>query len=191
MAQFHAIFESSGIFEFTLSTFGTITIILMVFKFIKHEWKNGKSFVGICKFWDLPPHTLLALIAFIFFFLYVVQSCILSGYWILFAKPNNTFYPPLCIAQYMHGATFTIGKISLYLFWFVRLYQLFKTTLFALTKRKVTCLALIFNVPILVASWYVYITVISLSHSQLFHVSVQNLKVSLINSSSTSSKQTA
>ena len=148
------VFDRRELVEFILSLILTIIMTTMLISFIRKEWKNESQKIGF-KFWKLPSHTTLALISFIFYLLYTIYSNILSSYWIFYAKPNNSFYPPWCMAHFMNYSLFTYGKIAMYLFWFIRLHQVFQSTFVAISKRKLKALIIGFNVPILITSMYV------------------------------------
>ena len=155
MATQHIVFEANGIFEFALSMVGFIVMSIMLLHFIKHEWikrciANENGF-KIC---SLPPHVLLAMISLMFYLFYTLQSMILSSYYIFYAKPYNSFYPPWCLGLYTHLFSFSVAKIAMYLFWFVRLHQVFKDTLYSISAKRIKIMAACFNIPILITSWY-------------------------------------
>ena len=141
------ILGQKGLVELILSSSMVIIMTMMLIHFIKSEWKNKSGKVGL-RVWRLPPHTLCVFISYICYLIYSFKSMVLSCYWLLYAAPNHTFYPPLCIIHYIQPVWYTFGKVAMYLFWFIRLYQVFQSTLFAIPVRKLKCLALTFNIPI-------------------------------------------
>ena len=148
------LFVKRGLLELILSSLMLIIMTIILIHFIRNEWKNETRKVG-CRFWKLPPHTLLVLLSFIFFISFTIESNILSGYWILYANPRHTFYPPWCMAHMTHNILFAFAKVAMYLFWFVRLHQVFESTVFAISTTKLKALAAFFNLPILITSVYV------------------------------------
>ena len=142
---------TDGWFALLLSSVSIILMVVIMVHFVNDQWMNSTNKIGF-KFWLLPPHTLLALLTFIFYTLYVLQWVIYSSYWILYAKPTNSFYPKWCLPILFHLSPFTIGKITMYLFWFIRLKQVFQSTAFALSNKKLIILAITFCLPILITA---------------------------------------
>ena len=138
-----------------LSYISIVLMIVILVHFIYDQWINKTDKIGF-KFWLLPPHTLLAILTFIFYTLFMSEWVILSSYWLFYAKPTNSFYPKWCLPTLFQLAPFTLGKITMYLFWFVRLKQVFQSTTFAFSNKKLIILGIIFCVPILVTSRFGY-----------------------------------
>ena len=159
--------ERRGKLELALSSTMVVIMSLMLIHFIRNEWKHKSHKVGL-KFWKLPPHTLCVFIAFLLYLIFTTESMLLSAYWVFYAKPNHTFSAKLCLIHFTHLSPFTFGKVAMYLFWFVRLHQVFQSTWFAISVKKLKCLAIAFNIPITVTAWYLSLFEYVLHWTSLF-----------------------
>ena len=149
------VLERRGLLELILSVTMVIVMIVMMIHLIQNEWKNQSVKIGL-KFWRLPPHTLCVFISCTLYLIFTLQSIFLSGYWILYARPYHTFYAPMCMITWTQLSWFTFAKVAMYLFWFVRLHQVFQATSFAIPVNKLKCLAILFNIPIAITAMYVH-----------------------------------
>ena len=112
-------FEEGGIFTLILAVICFIFMMIMFVHFIYHEFHCNK-YRNNNQIDNDKLHSIIALIALTFFILYTLQTVILSSYWLFSAYPNNTFSSSWCLPFYFHHNAYFVGKIGMYLFWFVR-----------------------------------------------------------------------
>ena len=153
MAEF---LETNGPFSCILSCICLIIVIGIVSHFIKYSViKEYKNQIGY-KLWKISWSLKMAILSYFFFLLFVIYLIIFSFYWTFDAKPNNKIQVQWCRFMYFQKWPLTFGKISLYLFWFFRIHQSFKGSLFEISAKKLKIMAIIFNVPALMVAAYVF-----------------------------------
>ena len=139
-----------NVMSVSISSFATISIVLMLISFIRNEYKYTKY--GL-KFWTSPNQILLSLIVFTLAAIFAAHTSINALYAIIISSSN--FDPRWCISNWTEMWSFSFGKLFLYSFFILRLHQVFRNSTMAVSVTKLKSIAITVYIPLIIATMYV------------------------------------
>eukprot|EP01083_Nonionella_stella_P043166 116497_1 len=138
-------FWDNGIFSFILSVLSGTIIAIMLYTFLKHEFK--------CKQYDRTKTVLntMTLVLLIVYLTFAVHTTI-DALYAMISTTTGSFLPPWCISQFLEMLVYAFGKVTMYLFFVRRLHEIFRESAFAVSVVKLKILAAMFVLPTVIFS---------------------------------------
>eukprot|EP01084_Bolivina_argentea_P267596 454278_1 len=138
-------------------------MIVMMFTFLFHEYNYKKN--GLA-FWKLRLDKIITILLFSCFTIFALHTTINSIYSIV-SSNNNNFNYNWCLAHSLEMISFSFGKLLLYQFFIVRLYQVFGDTPFVVSKLKLKIIATIISIPIFFTSLVGIVNAIQIHNQEI------------------------
>eukprot|EP01083_Nonionella_stella_P106319 306609_1 len=121
-----SVFQRAGYLSLSIVTITTCTMIAIFIHLYIHTRDRGRR--------QKSKSIRIAYAAISFYIFYGLNIIILSIYNI--ATNEETFSPYICLFTVPHPLYFTVAKILMFLFYLIRLYNIFQGTSDAFSKRK-------------------------------------------------------
>eukprot|EP01083_Nonionella_stella_P143653 446900_1 len=157
-------FWDNGIVSFILSVVSGTLISFMLGTFIKHEFickQNKEDRSALAR-----TSTFLLLTVYL---LFAVHTSI-DALYAMISTASGSFSVPWCISQFLETFVYAFGKVNMYLFFVLRLHEIFKGSAFGVSIIKLKILAVMFILPTVIFSMLqVYTAIKPLSVFASYH----------------------